>query len=336
MDVDFSYYIEHYFEPDYCLKFFGLALGLLFVTFVAMYIYTQIKAGGRRGQVRHEYIRIEWHVLTQRYYEMIFSGTSILFFMATYYIINRFITIDPYRSVWDKYSDFFLMLLIVMSCVFNSFLDRVFVRLKFLTRDEKSAGRLTGMVYMILIFLYIKFIYQDDNYDMFITYFLGLMVGRFAYFDSTVHDFVKAMSGVRKNLGLLLVVLTYTAIMCFVGFKTDYLLTHNGVITNIFFTHLYMCVAIFVLHNIHIAELVTGRGDRTPKLPAEEDYYEEDDYREYDNEEEYESSEAYSGRDYSDDAYVDPEGYEGYDPYQNSDRVGDDFEEDDDIELIKI
>lgn len=324
LDVNFEYYIEHYFDKQYCLKFFGLALGILFVIFVAMYLVTIARAGKRRGIVRREYIRIEWHVLTERYYEMIFSGTSILFFMATYYIINRFITIEPYRGYWDKYSDFILMILIIMSCLFNSFLDKVFVKFKFLTRDERSAGRLTGMVYMILIFLYIKFIYQDDNYDMFITYFLGLMVGRFAYFDSTVHDFVKAIDGVRKNLPLMLVVVFYTAIMCLYGFKTDYLLTHNGVITNIFFTHLYMCVAIFILHHIHIAELVTGRGGREAKIPPS-DQYESGDY----NNDDYED-EAYEG------GYVEvrrPQEY--YGATQNSAYKEDDYY-DDDFEMIDI
>ena len=322
-EVNFEYYVEHYTQMPECLYFFLLALGVLFVLFVGMYVYTIGKSHGLKGIEKKEFIRIEWHVLDERYYEMIFSGTSILFFMAVYYLINRFVTIDPYRANWDKYSDFYLMILIILSCIFNSFLDRVFVRFKFLNRDEKSAGRLTGMVYMILIFCYIKFIYKDDNYDMFITYFIGLMVGRFAYFDSTVHDFVKAIDGVRKNLSLMCFALGYTAIMCVYGFKSGYLLTHNGVITNIFITHLFMCAAIFVLHHIHIAELVTGRGTRTPKYKPEpqqrvrseemyaENLYEEDMYEEsdmYDGDVDYEDE--YEGDAYDNDDYGD-EGYSG-------------------------
>lgn len=285
-EVNIEYYLEHYTRTPDCLYFFLLALGVLFVFFVGMYVYTIGKSHGLKGIERREFIRIEWHVLDERYYEMIFAGTSILAFMAIYYLINRFVTDDPYRANWDKYKDFYLMILIILSCLLNSFFDRVFVRFKFLNRDERSAGRLTGMVYMILIFCYIKFIYKDDNYDMFITYFLGLMVGRFAYFDSTVHDFVKALDGVKKNLPLMFFALFYTSVMCFYGFKSDYLLTHNGVITNVFITHLFMCAAIFVLHHIHIAELVTGRGGRRPKYTYESNRnreYEEE-YEEYDNE----------------------------------------------------
>ena len=323
-EVNFSYYVEHYTKTPDCAYFFLLALGVLIVLFVGMYVYTIGKSHGLKGIERKEFVRIEWHVLDERYYEMIFSGTSILFFMATYYLINRFVTVDPYRANWDKYSDFYLMILIVMSCVFNSFLDRVFVRFKFLNRDERSAGRLTGMVYMIFIFCYIKFIYQDDNYDMFITYFLGLMVGRFAYFDSTVHDFVKAIDGVKKNLPLMFFALAYTSIMCFYGFKSDYLLTHNGVITNVFITHLFMCAAIFVLHHIHIAELVTGRGGRRPKYTMES--YEPGEYVDDSYDEGYESD-AYDNDDYEDSGYSG-----GRAEYYEDDY----YEEDEDIDIIEI
>ena len=321
MEVNFSYYISHYFQsPDY-LYFFGLALAILFVLFVILYLYTVTKAGGLRGMERHEFIRIEWHILVERYYEMVFSGTSILLFMASYYLIDRFVTIEPLRSFWEKYDDYLLLILIIFSCMFNSFLDRVFVKLKFLNRDEKSAGRLSGMFYMIFIFIYIKFIYQDDNYDKLIGYFITLMVGRFAYFDASVHDFLKAMMGVFKNAGLMIFLLVYTSLMCLYGFKTDYLITHNGVITNIFFTHLFMCFAIFVLFHIHIAELVTGRGGRKPNLSSNNErrkvnkklhelesddddefiYAEADD--EYYNGDEYEAE----GTDYSDQYYEDDE-----------------------------
>lgn len=315
MEVDFKYYISHYFSVPEVIYFFGLAFGILFLMFLLFYIFTLITSGNRRGKARREYIRIEWHVLLERFYEMIFSGTSILMFMAVYYLIDRFVDFDPYRETWDKYKDFFLMILIILSCFYNSLLDRVLIRFRFLTRDERSAGRLTGMVYMLLIFAYIKFIYENNNYDMFITYFLGLMVGRFAYFDSTIHDFVKAIDGVKKNLGLMVFALIYTSAMCLYGFKTDYLITHNGVITNVFITHLFMCAAIFLIYHLHIAELISGRGGRIPKVPLgdlDSDnvyYYETDDSG--DNADYYDRSEAYNeDYEYDDEEYDEEEYYD--------------------------
>lgn len=262
MNYDFGYYFRHYFSAVDFLKFFLLGLGVLFVLFVVLYLIIMISANGYSGMERKEKIRIEWHVLMERYYEMIFSGTSVLMFMSVYYLIDRFVTDEEVRVIWEKYDDFALMFLIIISCFFISFLDRVFVKLLFLNRSEKSACRLTGMFYMIIIFMYIKFIYKDDNYDMLIIYLLGLMIGRFAYFDSTVHDFIVAMRGVIKNIPLMIFSLAYTGVMCMYGFSSDYLLVHNGVIVNVFISHLFMCLAIFVLYHVHIAELVTGWGNR--------------------------------------------------------------------------
>lgn len=325
LDVNFEYYLNHYFSMPQLAYFFLLALGVLFILFVTLYIYTVIRGTRYHGMQRHEYIRIEWHVLVERYYEMVFSGTSILFFMSTYYLIDRFVTIEPYRGFWEKYDDFILLALILLSCFFNSFLDRFFVRLKFATRDERSAGRLTGMVYMMLIFMYIKFIYEDDNYDMLITYFITLMVGRFAYFDSTIHDFVKAMQGVFKNIWLLIFTVAYLGVMTYFGYSTGYLLTHNGVITNIFITHLFMCVAIFVLFHVHIAELVTGRGTRQSKagrITLDDNSYSED--------ETYEES-------YEDEYYEDEEAYEeSYEDRYDSDDYYEGEEMDDDFEIEVI
>lgn len=282
MEVDLRYYLEHYFDTKEFLSFFLMSLGILFVFFVGLYIYTLICSRKVKRMLRREYVRIEWHVLVQRFYEILFSGTSILFFMAVYYLIDRFVVVEPYRSYWDRYSDFILLILILMSCAFVSLLDKVLVKLNFLNKDEHSAGKLTGMVYMLLIFCYIKFIYENNNYDMFITYFLGLMIGRFAYFDSSMHDFVKSIDGVRKNLLLMLCALAYTAIICLYGFSSDYLLVHNGVITNVFIAHLFICASIFILHHLHIAELVTGRGTRVPRIPDQPREYEEQDFSEDD------------------------------------------------------
>ena len=101
---------------------------------------------------------------------------------------------------------------------------------------------------MIIIFCYIKFIYEDNNYDMFITYFLTLMIGRFVYFDASFKDFLECIKQAAKNIPIMIIGLAFLGILCLRGYSTSYLLKHNGVITNIFFCHLYIVVAIYILH----------------------------------------------------------------------------------------
>ncbi len=233
-------YLAHYFAmPDF-LVFLLLAAALLICFFFVFFAIAKSKANKAREENRF----LEY---TERFYEIIFSSTSILLFISSYYLINRFVVDGPFREFWDKYKDFLLLVMIIIAVICNNLMDRLIVRLKHISPEDLAANRLAGMLYMCLIFCYIKFIYQDDNYDMFIAYFLTLMVGRFVYFDASFHDFLDNIKRVFINLPIMFMALIYTSIMCLVGFSTGYLLKHNGVVTNIFFTHLFMCVVIIVL-----------------------------------------------------------------------------------------
>ena len=109
--------------------------------------------------------------------------------------------------------------------------------------------------YIILILLYIKFIYHDSNYDSLIMYFITLAVGRFLYFDSTLEDIKETLQGVARNLPLLVLMGSYSAIVCWYGFHCGFLLTSNGVILSTLLAHLFMDVSIFVLDKTQLVKL---------------------------------------------------------------------------------
>ena len=109
--------------------------------------------------------------------------------------------------------------------------------------------------YIILILLYIKFIYHDSNYDSLIMYFITLAVGRFLYFDSTLEDIRNTLQGVARNLPLLVLMGSYSAIVCWYGFHCGFLLTSNGVILSTLLAHLFMDVSIFVLDKTQLVKL---------------------------------------------------------------------------------
>ena len=242
--MSYAEYVKHYFTLPDCIIFFVLSLVLLAVVYAVFYIYSKGRCKNPRKMQR------EFFSLTERFYELIFSGGSIIGFMAGYYLINRFVTSGAFYEFWSDYKDYLLLVFMIISILVNTFFDHVLVPLKRLDRDEMASIRLTGMLYMILIFCYIKFIYEDNNYDMFIAYFLTLMIGRFVYFDASFKDFLHCIKQAAANIPIMIMGLTYLGILCLYGYSTSYLLKHNGVITNIFFCHLYILVAIFVLHFI--------------------------------------------------------------------------------------
>lgn len=119
---------------------------------------------------------------------MVFSSTSVLIFLSLYYVLDERIPQAAY--FWNKYQDILLMVFLVCSVFLTFWFDRIFVHLKTISSEQKASVRLISAFYIILILLYIKFIYNDSNYDSLIFYFVMLAIGRFVYFDSTL-DYIK-------------------------------------------------------------------------------------------------------------------------------------------------
>lgn len=254
--MEINEYVSHYLKSIEFWKFLGLSFAVVLFAFAILCIYA-CTLGKRKYADNEQTTEMPVYYIVEKFCELIFSGTSILMFMAGYYMIERFLAVDAYLTVWNKYKDFLLLLFIIISCIFNSILDRVLIRLKHLKSEDKAPIRLLGMLYMILIFCYIKFIYENNNYDFFISYFLGLMVGRFVYFDASFKGFIEAIKEAAKNIPLLILALGCTGILSLYGFTTKYLIKHIGVLTNVFFLHLFMCVAIFVLYHLPLLKILS-------------------------------------------------------------------------------
>lgn len=249
-------YVKHYLGTIEMWEFLGLTTLVILFIFSIIYIYSRLTCY-RIEEDEENPLRAQVYHVTEKFSELVFSGTSILMFMASYYMIERFLSVDEFLTIWNKYKDFLLLLFIILSCVFNSVLDRVLIRLRHLEHEDRAPIRLLGMLYMILIFCYIKFIYKNNNYDFFISYFLGLMIGRFVYFDASFRDFITNFKNAMSNLPLLILALSCTGILSLYGFGTKYLIKHIGVITNVFFIHLFMCVVLFLLFHSHLIDFVT-------------------------------------------------------------------------------
>ena len=157
---------------------------------------------------------------------------------------------------WEKYQDVVLLVFIVLSVFLTSWLDVVLVKLTHLDPEQKASMRLISVFYIVLILLYIRFIYEDTNYDGLILYFLTLTVGRFLYFDFTVKSFLETMRGVLENLPLLVIMSAYSGFVCWYGFHVGFLLKSNGVILSTFLAHLFMDCSIFLLHKTGILKHV--------------------------------------------------------------------------------
>ena len=191
--MSFEEYVSHYFDGRKMLMFLALALAFSIICVFYILLIVVVSARFVPREERKQFYYEKANNTIQRFYEMVFSGASILSFLAVYYLIDRFSPEGSFRDFWDKYKDMILLLMICLSIVFNNVLDRIRIPLRKLSRQERGSVRLLGMLYVILIFFYIKFIYENDNYDGFIMYFLGLMIGRFIYFDASFREGIQTM-----------------------------------------------------------------------------------------------------------------------------------------------
>ena len=118
---------------------------------------------------------------------------------------------------------------------------------------------MAGMLYMLIIFAYIKFIYLDDNYDVILIYFITMIIGRFVYFDASFKDFCNSMKELVDQLPILLLVLLSTALLALYGFKSGYLLTANGVVVSMFLAHFFVIFEIFLITRVQLPQKIAER-----------------------------------------------------------------------------
>ncbi len=266
--VTFGQYFLYLFKPG---KMIGMLLMALLCIAAAIFLIVLACKGMSRQyteDTRRAFLEDEVASLTERFYELIFSTTFILLFVAIYFAIDYFGLGTTNRLVWNKYNGIILLLFILGSVILNSLVDNRLIPLNHIRPGERGAMRLLGMIYMLIIFAYIKFFYQDSNYDNIIMYFITLVIGRFVYFDASLESFQEAMQGVRNNLPLLALGLMCSAIMGAFGFNTHYLLEQYGVVFNLFYAHLFLLVIIAVVHRSKVLRKIV---DRTAPAVARED-----------------------------------------------------------------
>ncbi len=258
--------IDAYLNSDFTLtkKFIFLLMTFLGLGICIAIIYgiSRLYARGYQEGKREEYFKEDFDIRTQRFFEMIIAGTSVMTFSCAYVIINHVYSLvqagnlvalneadNALIEAWTEGKDFVLLLLICLSCVINTIIDSLIIPLKILTKEEKATMRMLGMFYVIIILIFLNVIGDESQYGPVMMYYFGLMIGRFVYFDASFGDFINNIRNVFVNLPILLLTLALTAALCLVGFKAGYFLERNYYIVGIFYAHLFMLVCIFLIHH---------------------------------------------------------------------------------------
>ena len=188
----------------------------------------------------------------EMYAQLLFSSTSILLFVGVYFLIDfhYFPLPDSFYAAWSRYDVLILLGVLVVAILLIDLLERFVVPVKLMPDDMRRTLRLAAMIYMMVIFIYIKFIYEDDNYDSMIFYCVSMLIGRFVYFDVSFRDVVSIWKSLVYVLPILLMVLGTTALLALYGFGSGYLLRGNGVVVSLWIAHLFVIIELMVLMRV--------------------------------------------------------------------------------------
>ncbi len=252
--------ISSYMNPDFTwpkkLLFFAISLLGVLLFNLLIYGWSRLKEAGKKKSSKNPdgYIN-----RLQRFYELIISATSVMSFACAYVVLNHVFSVyegttdegamGVFLNIWGNWKDFALLLLICLSCVLNTFLDKLIIPLKGISREQISVIRMLGMFYAIIVIAFLDIIGDVSEYSPVMMYYLGLMVGRFVYFDATFKDFLKAMKNMFFSAPVLIMGLVLSGLLCYLGFKVGFFLEKNYYIVGVFYTHLFLLASVFVLHH---------------------------------------------------------------------------------------
>lgn len=277
--MEYFNYIEHYFDMASAVPFFLVSLaGLIFVMGVilalarirqeldrhgassvatadeanAVDLDVQTRPQSRARRPLLDPVDTRPYEFIESFYEMAFASTSILLLLSLYYIIGDRINLHTVSKVWNQYKDWVLIGFLLVSMLVDRIFDRVLVPLRYISAQKRGSVRLMASIYVMLILMYIRFIYEDYNYENLILYFVMLVIGRLVYFDVTWDGFRNDCLGLFRNLPVLLLMSAYSATVVWYGFTSGFLMKANGVIVSTLIAHLFMDICIFLFDRSHI------------------------------------------------------------------------------------
>ena len=279
--MEYFNYIEHYFDMASAVPFFLVSLAGLILVMGVILILARIRQEldrhstsptaaaeanavdldadarphSRARRPLLDSVDTRPYEFIESFYEMAFASTSILLLLSLYYIIGDRINLHTVSKVWNQYKDWVLIGFLLVSMLVDRIFDRVLVPLHYISAQKRGSVRLMASIYVMLILLYIRFIYEDYNYENLILYFVMLVIGRLVYFDVTWEGFRNDCLGLFRNLPVLLLMSAYSAVVVWYGFTSGFLLKANGVIVSTLIAHLFMDICIFLFDRSHIFDL---------------------------------------------------------------------------------
>lgn len=169
--------------------------------------------------IAKEYVNRPYEI-SQMVFEIIICNTCIIVIMYVYYWLAKKLLF------LEKYLGIIMLVLIIIAILLNDFLDEK-LKQDMIKEEDKGNIRLISSYSIIMLFSFLKIYFKTAEYDEFLLCYIGLVLGRFIYFDSTLKEFIRCVKNLKSYFIPLIIAFLLTGIISGIGLHLEVITTNN-------------------------------------------------------------------------------------------------------------
>ncbi|WP_444240697.1 hypothetical protein [Eshraghiella crossota] len=169
--------------------------------------------------IAKEYVNRPYEI-SQMVFEIIICNTCIIVIMYVYYWLAKKLLF------LEKYLGIIMLVLIIIAILLNDFLDEK-LKQDMIKEEDKGNIRLISSCSIIMLFSFLKIYFKTAEYDEFLLCYIGLVLGRFIYFDSTLKEFIRCVKNLKSYFIPLIIAFLLTGIISEIGLHLEVITTNN-------------------------------------------------------------------------------------------------------------
>ena len=169
--------------------------------------------------IAKEYVNRPYEI-SQMVFEIIICNTCIIVIMYVYYRLAKNLLF------LEKYLGIIMLVLIIIAILLNDFLDEK-LKQDMIKEEDKGNIRLISSCSIIMLFSFLKIYFKTAEYDEFLLCYIGLVLGRFIYFDSTLKGFIRCVKNLKSYFIPLIIAFLLTGIILGIGLHLEVITTNN-------------------------------------------------------------------------------------------------------------
>ncbi len=230
-----------------------IALGLFAVMFICIRAYLSEKAKKKEFSTideMKEYVRacaLVPYKITQKVVEVVIANTCIIGVMYVYMGLVKLCQNELFVELAD-WLGIMLLALIVIGIFVNNQIDRKFEQ-DLIDLEEKSILRLLSSVSILVPFFIAGIVYGTKEYNQILLTYLGLVLGRFIYFDTSKEQLKVDGKKYIKHVIYPIIVIALTSLYYWYGVELG-ALNKKSFMESVLMCHVSLLIVINVAKKI--------------------------------------------------------------------------------------